>query len=88
MGDSHSKHSEQGEQNSWFSAKKHEGLHKASERPHIQGYDPSHYGVSTPQLSGTQPYKLLSQHWSRCRDERLAMSVMTTIPELQDVSPR
>ena len=45
MGDSHSKHSEQGKQNSWFSAKKHEGLHKASERPHIQGYDPSHYGV-------------------------------------------
>ena len=36
----------------------------------------------------TQPYKLTSQHWSRCRDERLAMSVMTTIPELQDVSPR
>ena len=43
---------------------------------------------STPQLSGTQPYKLISQHWSRCRDERLAMSVMTTISELQDVSPR
>ena len=36
----------------------------------------------------TQPYKLTSQHWSRCRDERLAMSVMTTIPELQDLSPR
>ena len=61
MGDSHSKHSEQGKQNSWFSTKKHEGLHKASERPHIQGYDSSDYEVLLL-LSGTQPYKLTSQH--------------------------
>ena len=33
-------------------------------------------------------YKLKSQHWSRCRDEWLDMSIVTTIPELQDVSPR
>ena len=45
MGNSNSKHSEQGKQNSWFSTKKHEGLDKASERPHIQGYDSSNYGV-------------------------------------------
>ena len=68
--------------------KKNEGLHKASERPHIQGYGPSKYGTRTPQLSGTQSYKLTSQHWNKCRDERHAMSVMTTIPELQDVSSR
>ena len=45
MGNSHSKHTEQGKRNYWFSTKKHGGLHKASERHHIQGYDPSNYGV-------------------------------------------
>ena len=34
---------------------------------------------STPRLSGKHSYKLTSQHWSRCRDKRLTISVMTTM---------
>ena len=59
MGDSRAEHSDQGEQNSWFSTQKHEGLHKASERYHIQDQDPPNYGVWDPPLQ--TPVRALEQ---------------------------